>query len=102
MVTPTSIDDILKKEMEREAYRIEYNARPEVKDKRKAYNLKKGAQSKVAKLHMDGKIDRDQTTTMLEQIEKGEMKPNIPTSSGILTEEQLVEMLEKEDQMPVL
>ena len=99
MVQPKiDIDDLLKKEIEREQYRKDYNERPDVKEKRKAYNIKKGAQSKVAKLHMDGKIDRDQATSMLEQIEAGDMKPDVPGAEpNVLTEEQLEEMLKEED-----
>jgi len=61
MTTPVvDIEKLIEKEMARDGKRKEYNERPEVKDKRKAYNQKRQAETKIARAVMKNEMTKEQ------------------------------------------
>ena len=65
----TDLDKLLEQEVKREAYRQDYNARPEVKEKRKAYNEKRQASSKIVRQLIKGDITEAEAKKQLAAIE---------------------------------
>jgi len=70
---PADIDKILAQEVAREKYRQDYNARPDVQEKRKEYNKRRQEQSKIARRFMKGEITEAEAKRLLEESEKAPM-----------------------------
>lgn len=76
------IDKLIEQEAVRDAKRKEYNARPDVQEKRKVYNLKRQAETKVARDVMAGKVTREEGIAAL-----AVMRGDTPPSTSDDTEE---------------
>ncbi len=59
------IDKLLEREIKQEIYREEYNKRPEVQERRRAYNRRKAEETKIARRVVKGELTRDQAIEML-------------------------------------
>ena len=60
MTTPeVDIEKLIEKEMVRDNKRKEYNERPDVKDKRKTYNQKRQAETKIARAVMKNEMTKE-------------------------------------------
>ncbi len=61
MTTPEfDIGKLIEKELARDSKRKEYNERPDVKDKRKSYNQKRQAETKIARAVMKNEMTKEQ------------------------------------------
>ncbi len=60
MTTPeVDIEKLIEKEIARDSKRKEYNERPDVKDKRKSYNQKRQAETKIARAVMKNEMTKE-------------------------------------------
>ena len=66
----TTLQDAVKKEAERKAYRETYNKQPAVIAKRTLYNKKRNGEMAVAKKFVDAKISEDQANKMIELLNR--------------------------------
>lgn len=67
-VDSMDIEKLIEQEAVREAKRKEYNERPDVKDKRKAYNKKRQAEIKIARAVMNDEITKEQGEAALVEL----------------------------------